>query len=278
MAKAVGIQQAVPDNIHNTQDATKATLKNCIINKTNLKDKIKTETKQLMKKIIHSRNKHLLHTYKTNPKQINRATFRGRSSSQLTKIRHPHTGAICTTPRDMMEALQAYHTDLLTPKWGKTGNYTAEIPRHYPWITHAQLSDGFTGIQTCCDQKEQEECHLNTWSMITSDTTFNSILKHLSNNKAPGPDGVTNELLKCAPEVVQQHLHTIIKCMWHTRHTPTQLKQSDTVLLYKKGDPADPSNYRPIALANTIYKLWTAHVTLALTTTAEKYGMLSDMQ
>jgi len=100
----------------------------------------------------------------------------------------------------------------------------------------------------------------------------------MANNKAPGPDGVPSELLKCAPKVVQQLLHTLIKCMWHTKYTPACLKRSDTVLLHKKGDTADTGNYRPIALANTMYKLWTAHVTLALATTAEKYNMLSSVQ
>ncbi|EFN50548.1 hypothetical protein CHLNCDRAFT_137223 [Chlorella variabilis] len=37
-------------------------------------------------------------------------------------------------------------------------------------------------------------------------------------------------------------------------------------MLYKKGDPTDPANYRPIGLALTIYKLWTALIT----------GVLSD--
>jgi hypothetical protein len=36
--------------------------------------------------------------------------------------------------------------------------------------------------------------------------------------------------------------------------SPSWLK-SHTILLYKKGDPTSLDNYRPIALANALYKL-----------------------
>ncbi|KYO20563.1 hypothetical protein Y1Q_0012473 [Alligator mississippiensis] len=34
-------------------------------------------------------------------------------------------------------------------------------------------------------------------------------------------------------------------------------KRAMTVLIHKKGDPADPGNWRPIALCSTIAKLYT---------------------
>ena len=49
-------------------------------------------------------------------------------------------------------------------------------------------------------------------------------------------------------------------------------------MLYKKGDPTDPANYRPIGLALTVYKLWTALVTEVLADFAEAHGVLCDSQ
>ena len=50
------------------------------------------------------------------------------------------------------------------------------------------------------------------------------------------------------------------------RKTPTSWKQSNTILLYKKDDSLDIGNYRPIALSNAIYKLWTSTITEVLST------------
>ncbi|KAK6750712.1 hypothetical protein RB195_002593 [Necator americanus] len=59
------------------------------------------------------------------------------------------------------------------------------------------------------------------------------------NRTAPGPDRIRPEHLKSLPPV------------------PKQWKTSKTVLLYKKGDPHDIGNYRPICLLSVIYKLFT---------------------
>jgi hypothetical protein len=49
-------------------------------------------------------------------------------------------------------------------------------------------------------------------------------------------------------------------------------------MLYKKGDPADPTNYRPIGLARTVYKLWTSLVTRVLSDYAERNSIIGDSQ
>ena len=37
---------------------------------------------------------------------------------------------------------------------------------------------------------------------------------------------------------------------------PDEMELAELVTLYKKGNVEDPANYRPIALLNTIYKLY----------------------
>jgi hypothetical protein len=53
-------------------------------------------------------------------------------------------------------------------------------------------------------------------------------------------------------------------------------KTSLTVLLYKKCDPSQLTNHRPIALANTIYKLYTSTLTSILSAYGERYQILHD--
>ena len=41
-------------------------------------------------------------------------------------------------------------------------------------------------------------------------------MRHLKNGKAPGPDGIPNELLKHLPEGVHQAIHKLFILMWMT--------------------------------------------------------------
>ena len=63
-----------------------------------------------------------------------------------------------------------------------------------------------------------------------------------------------------------------------TGSTPAAWKESCTLLIHKKGDASDLGNWRPIALANTIYKLWTSMITQCLTKHAKHYDILSSSQ
>uniref|UniRef100_A0A7I5E979 Reverse transcriptase domain-containing protein n=1 Tax=Haemonchus contortus TaxID=6289 RepID=A0A7I5E979_HAECO len=75
--------------------------------------------------------------------------------------------------------------------------------------------------------------------------------------RAPSPDRIRLKHLKSLPPVIVRTLARLF-----TRHlseckAPTLLKTSKTVLLYKKGDPHDIGNYRPICLLSLTYKLFT---------------------
>ncbi len=83
-----------------------------------------------------------------------------------------------------------------------------------------------------------------------------------------------NELLRFLLERLQRSLHAMFVAMWITGETPETWKRSQTVMLYKKGDPADPANYRPIGLALTAYKLWTGLVTEVLSEFAQSSRVL----
>ena len=59
---------------------------------------------------------------------------------------------------------------------------------------------------------------------------------------------------------------------------PANFKESNTILLFKKGDPLRLENYRPICLANTIAKLYTSLITNCLAQYADHFDMLSYSQ
>lgn len=91
-------------------------------------------------------------------------------------------------------------------------------------------------------------------------SNYEYCLRHLSNNKAPGPDGIPDEVLRSLPAEAHTAIHATLVGMFMTGYISPQWCLSHTVLLHKKGDPLDPNNYRPIGLCNTIWGAMLGHL------------------
>ena len=85
-------------------------------------------------------------------------------------------------------------------------------------------------------------------------------------------------MLRNLPEELQEAIHEIFILRYLLAKTPDHRKSSETVLLYKKEDPLDIHNYRPIALADTLTKLWTGLLADCMSPYAENYDILSSSQ
>ncbi|XP_046856059.1 uncharacterized protein LOC124449153 [Xenia sp. Carnegie-2017] len=62
------------------------------------------------------------------------------------------------------------------------------------------------------------------------------------------------------------------------RNIPAQWKESNTILIHKKGDASCVSNFRPIALMSCVYKLLTSIIASRLVSFSIDNGLLSDSQ
>ena len=80
------------------------------------------------------------------------------------------------------------------------------------------------------------------------------------------------------PLAFHEAIHLSFQAMAITEITPRTWLQSHTILLYKKGDPAKLDNYRPITLANTLYKLWTTCIVIFATDYIESRKIPSPEQ
>ncbi|MBW0498141.1 hypothetical protein O181_037856 [Austropuccinia psidii MF-1] len=85
-----------------------------------------------------------------------------------------------------------------------------------------------------------------------------SAIKKLPNKKAAGPDNTPNKLLKIARGAITPHLTIIFNTCLKTHHFPPQWKEALTAIIRKagKGDYTDPNAYWPIALLNTLGKVF----------------------
>ena len=82
-------------------------------------------------------------------------------------------------------------------------------------------------------------------------------INQLTSDKAPGPDEITNRVLKHALPVIENHLQTLMQASINRGYFPKSFKITTTVVLRKPGKPdyTKAKAYRPIALENTLGKV-----------------------
>ncbi|CAE7771673.1 unnamed protein product [Symbiodinium sp. CCMP2592] len=78
--------------------------------------------------------------------------------------------------------------------------------------------------------------------------------------KAPGPDGLRNELWREHGALAGQWLWPLCTRIALQGREPFDFKKAIVCALYKKGPASVPANYRSIALLNGIAKLWHSHL------------------
>lgn len=71
-------------------------------------------------------------------------------------------------------------------------------------------------------------------------TELNAILRKLKTNKAPGPDGITNEFLRYLPHEMKNQLINLMNLVMQRGETPGSWGNTNTIMIYKKGNKARP--------------------------------------
>ena len=79
--------------------------------------------------------------------------------------------------------------------------------------------------------------------------SVDAAIKSLKANSAPGPDGMTSELLSKCASVISEPLASLFSKSMHEASVPS------VVPIYKGGDRSDPSNYRPVSLTPILMKI-----------------------
>ncbi|KAL7727998.1 hypothetical protein ACLKA6_018922 [Drosophila palustris] len=98
-----------------------------------------------------------------------------------------------------------------------------------------------------------------------------------THNSAPGPDGVTYSDVKRVDPGCRIITAVFNACL-RAKSVPESWKQSNTVLVHKKGDKNDLSNWRPLALGDSVPKLFAAVVADRLMAFAVNGNRLSHSQ
>ena len=96
--------------------------------------------------------------------------------------------------------------------------------------------------------------------------------------KAPGADGITNEFFKYLPNNWILYFQLFFNKILREATVPDAWEEMIIKMLYKKGDKFLPESYRPIALINTLAKLFTSILNSRLYKWAEKNGKIPEEQ
>ena len=81
------------------------------------------------------------------------------------------------------------------------------------------------------------------------------IIKQLKNNSAPGPDSLTPFFLKNIVASIANPLCKLYNCFLAEGFIPNEWKVAYIIPIYKKGDPQNPANYRPVSLTSVLCKI-----------------------
>ena len=84
---------------------------------------------------------------------------------------------------------------------------------------------------------------------------LNTAIAKLKKKKAPGPDGITNEMIIHLDSTARLKLLEIFNLSWEEGRVPQMWKEATMIPIHKKGkDKTKSSSYRPISLTSCVVK------------------------
>ncbi|CAM1295290.1 Uncharacterised protein at_DN0754 [Pycnogonum litorale] len=121
----------------------------------------------------------------------------------------------------------------------------------------------------------------NSSSFFLSPTNEKEVyveLNSLNSHKAIGCDLIHTQLLKDASFIISKPLSIIFNQSFSQGIFPSALKMAKVIPLFKSGDPAQCSNYRPISILNSISKILETLMKTRILSFCDKYNILSPNQ
>ena len=143
-------------------------------------------------------------------------------------------------------------------------------------LTPKKVGDMKEKLKQEAKQKNVPSPCLNSTLKISE---LNSAIRNLKPKKLPGPDGVSNDMLKHLGPIPRKMLLEIFNGSWNKGHVPEVWKTAHLVPVLKKGkDKTNPDSYRPNSLLSCVGKLMEHVITRRLTWFLETNNVFSPSQ
>ena len=235
------------------------------------KEKNKFAKKLVKRKIMQNRiDKSIEITQKGGPgcKDFWTNNLRGskKSSDRLNSLKLPMSDEITTDKQVMKQTIMHYFHTLGKMNLNLNDKYNTNKSR-----TNILNNDDITAGVTCNTQ-------INDIQFTVDDVRL--AVNEAKNNKAPGLDGITNELIKNGGHGLVQSLYSIFTAFRDFEQIPDEWNKGIIIPIHKKGSKNDLSNYRGITLnsCTCISKIYNRLVAKTLSSYLEDNNLLSEIQ
>ena len=160
---------------------------------------------------------------------------------------------------------KSYYSELFSPK--------SILDKQFFELVNSFVEEHDRRCEICVEQGNQDD--------VNRDVTLceiDNVIDDLSQNKAPGQDGIGNEIIQKARVILTPMLHRLFNSILSTGIFPDEWCKAVIVPIYKKGNVNDPKNYRAVSLLPCISKIFTKIISNRLYKWANEAGKISEFQ
>ena len=186
---------------------------------------LQKKVKKAVKNAKHKYESQIAKCAKTNPKLFYSYLNKKKTNKVNVGPIRREDGSLCHDDKEMTEILNKHYASV----------FTKEDP-HLP------------DKQPPCESPKMEDVKFNP-SVIAE------ILKHMKNSSSPGPDEISQRIIKEVADEVSLPLSILYSKSIKSGQLPGDWKKANVVPVFKKGSKGEPINYRPISLTSVVVKV-----------------------
>ncbi len=197
-------------------------------------------------------------------------TLKGNKTKQdVYSIKDPASNQIINEPKKIKNCILYY--------WRTLGKMNRELNKDNNYVSTYNVKDMVSQYRSAGGSI----INVNQDCLTRIDLTIDKVSDAISNsknNKSPGIDGITNELIKNGGACLTNSLFKLFGKIIDTNKTPKEWNTGVIIPIHKKGDHSDLNNYRGITLTPCISKIFNRIIANDISDFLEKNNILTEVQ
>ncbi|KAI8483497.1 hypothetical protein Bbelb_388290 [Branchiostoma belcheri] len=186
--------------------------------------------------------------------------------------------AIVDKPKTFWSYIKGLRKDLVGVAPLKVGNTIISDSGKKAEVLSSQFKSVFTEEDTTDMPSLGQPCTPPMEHIVVSTDGVEKMLQGLNPSKASGPDQIPPWFLKLTASEIAPVLTNIFQHSLNTAEIPKDWRDANICAIFKKGDRAVPSNYRPVSLTCISCKLLEHIIHSQIMKHLESYSVLTDYQ